>query len=81
MSLILKPLPDNLQGFIKNARRSGFIMMIIGLVGILLPNVISLTLNAFIDSIFLFSALALAYVARQSQTQNQQRFWPYRFTN
>ena len=61
---------DKLQGFIKNARQTGIIMIIIGLVGILLPNLISLTLNAFIGSIFLFSAIALAYIAWKSNYQS-----------
>jgi uncharacterized membrane protein HdeD (DUF308 family) len=61
---------DNLQGFIKNARQTGIIMIIIGLVGILIPNLISLTLNAFIGSIFLFSAVVLAYIAWKSNYQS-----------
>ena len=68
--LILNTPADQLQGFIKNARRIGIIMIIIGLVGILLPNLISLTLNAFVGSIFLFSAIALAYIAWQSKSQS-----------
>ena len=70
MNLFLNISADNLQRFIKNARRTGIIMIIIGLVGILLPNLISLTLNAFIGSIFLFSAIALAYIAWQSKSQS-----------
>lgn len=70
MHPFLNTSADNLQGFIKNARRTGIIMIIIGLVGILLPNLISLTLNAFIGIIFLFSAIALAYIAWQSNSKS-----------
>ena len=70
MHLFLNTSADNLQGFIKNAQRTGIIMIIIGLVGILLPNLISLTLNAFIGIIFLFSAITLAYIAWQSKSQS-----------
>jgi len=70
MKPILNSSADNLQGLIKNARSTGIIMVIIGLVGILLPNLISLTLNAFIGIIFLFSALVLAYIAWQSKSQS-----------
>ena len=70
MNIILNTSADNLQGLIKNARSIGIVMIIIGLVGILLPNLISVTLNAFIGSIFLFSAIALSYIAWQSKFQS-----------
>ena len=74
MSLILQIPDENLQGFIKNARRTGLVMLLIGLLGILLPNLISLTLNAFIGGIFLFSSLVLAYIAWQSHA-NSLSMW------
>jgi uncharacterized membrane protein HdeD (DUF308 family) len=70
VNFILNTSPDNLQRFIKNARSTGIIMIIIGLIGILLPNLISLTLNAFIGGLFLLSAVALTYIAWQSKSQN-----------
>jgi uncharacterized membrane protein HdeD (DUF308 family) len=70
MHLTFNASTDPLQELIKNARKTGIIMMIIGLVGILVPNLISLTLNALIGTLFLISAFSLAYIAWQSQLQN-----------
>ena len=70
MTTILNLSANNLQGFINNARNTGIVMIIIGLVGILLPNLISFTLNAFIGGIFLFSAVALGYMAWQSKSRS-----------
>ncbi|MCU7959938.1 MAG: DUF308 domain-containing protein [gamma proteobacterium symbiont of Bathyaustriella thionipta] len=74
MSLPLQIPAENLQGFIKNARRTGIVMLIIGMTGILLPNLISLTLNAFIGGLFLFSSAVLAYIAWQSHA-NSLSMW------
>lgn len=70
MSFIMNISSDDLQKFTTNARHTGIIMVIIGLIGILLPNLISLTLNALISTLFLFSATALAYIAWQSKSKN-----------
>lgn len=63
MSLILNMPPEQMQAFAVNARRTGIVMVIIGLVGIVLPNLISLTLNMFIGAFFLLSAAVLASMA------------------
>ena len=70
MKLTLNSSTDNLQALIKNARSTGIVMVVIGLVGILLPNLISLTLNVLIGSLFLVSAIVLAYIAWSCQSQN-----------
>lgn len=56
--------------FIKNAKSTGIMMIVIGVIGILTPNVLSLTLNVFIGSLFLLAALALAHSAWQNKTQH-----------
>lgn len=67
MKPVIEASPENLNLFSVNARRTGLVMIVIGLVGIILPNLLSLTLNAFIGGIFLVSAIALAYIAWNSR--------------
>ena len=55
---------------IKNTKSVGIVMIIIGILGILLPNFIGLAFNTFVGGIFLLAALALAVNAWQYQTQN-----------
>ena len=66
MRLLFNISPENIDRFAVNARRTGIVMIVIGLTGIILPNLISLTINTFIGSIFLLSAVALAYIAWRS---------------
>ncbi|WP_428354841.1 DUF308 domain-containing protein [Methyloprofundus sp.] len=44
-------------------------MIVIGIIGIVFPTVISLTLNFFVSSLFFLSALALTYSAFVCRTQ------------
>ncbi len=70
MGLLLDSSPENMNRFSANARRTGIIMIVIGLTGIILPNLISLTINAFIGGIFLFSAIVLGYIAWSAQAHS-----------
>jgi uncharacterized membrane protein HdeD (DUF308 family) len=56
--------------FILNTRRNGIVMIIIGIIGILVPNVISFTLNAFVGGLFLVAAVALAANVMMTKTCN-----------
>ena len=56
--------------FIKNAQVTGLIMILIGIVGIVVPNVIGLSFNVFVGGIFLLAAVALAYNAWKNKQQN-----------
>lgn len=61
MSIFLSLDQHSLEKFNKSAKPTGIAMIVIGIMGIVFPNVTSLTLNFFISSLFFLSALALAY--------------------
>lgn len=63
MRLLIDSTPETINRFTSNARRIGIVMIAIGLIGIILPNLISLTINLFIGGIFLLSAVFLGYIA------------------
>ena len=69
MSMFLSLDQQSLDTFNKNAKSTGIAMIVIGIIGIIFPNLISLTLNLFISSIFLISAIVLAYSAYACKTQ------------
>jgi uncharacterized membrane protein HdeD (DUF308 family) len=56
--------------FIKNTKVIGIVMIIIGVLGILVPNFIGIAFNTFVGGIFLLAALALAFNAWNNKTQN-----------
>ena len=56
--------------FIKNTKAVGIVMIIIGILGILVPNLIGLAFNTYVGGIFLISAIALAFNAWQYKTQD-----------
>jgi uncharacterized membrane protein HdeD (DUF308 family) len=56
--------------FIKNTKMIGIVMIIIGGLGILLPNFIGIAFNTFVGGIFLLAALALAFNAWHNKKQN-----------
>lgn len=56
--------------FIKNTQRTGIVMIIIGIIGILAPNVISFTLNAFVGGLFLLAAVALSANVLMTKSSN-----------
>ena len=70
MRMLLDTSPGNIHRFTHNARRTGIVMIVIGLVGILLPNLVSLTINAFIGGLFLLSAVVLASIAWLSDARS-----------
>ena len=70
MRMLLDTSPGNIHRFTENARRTGIVMIVIGLVGILLPNLVSLTINAFIGGLFLLSAVVLASIAWLSRARS-----------
>ena len=55
--------------FIKNTKTVGIAMIVIGILGVLLPNFIGLAFNTYVGGIFLISAIALAFNAWQYKTQ------------
>jgi uncharacterized membrane protein HdeD (DUF308 family) len=55
--------------FIKNTKAVGIVMIIIGILGILLPNLIGFAFNTYVGGIFLISAIVLAFNAWQYKTQ------------
>lgn len=55
--------------FIKNTKAAGIVMIMIGILGILLPNLIGLAFNTYVGGIFLISAIALAFNAWQYKIQ------------
>lgn len=57
------------KAFIENSKRTGIVMIIIGIIGILLPNVISFTLNALVGSLFLLAAIALTVSVLLTKTK------------
>jgi len=56
--------------FIKNTKAVGIVMIIIGILGILVPNFIGLAFNTYVGGIFLISAIALAFNAWQYKMQD-----------
>lgn len=57
-------MPQSLNSvFIKNTKITGLFMIVIGILGILLPNVVALSFNAFVGGIFLLASAALTYNA------------------
>ncbi len=70
MKMLLDTSPGNIHRFTSNARRTGIVMIIIGLIGILLPNLISLTINVLIGGLFLLSAVVLASIAWLSDARS-----------
>ncbi len=69
MSIFLSLDQQSLEKFNQSAKPAGIAMIIIGIIGIVFPSLISLTLNFFISSIFLMSAIVLAYSAYACRTQ------------
>jgi uncharacterized membrane protein HdeD (DUF308 family) len=70
MGLLIDTSPENMNQFTLNARRIGIVMIVIGLIGIILPNLISLAINTFIGGIFLLSAVALGYIAWRTRSSS-----------
>jgi len=70
MRMLLDTSPGNIHRFTHNARRTGIVMIAIGLVGILLPNLVSLTINTFVGGLFLLSAVVLASIAWLSDARS-----------
>ncbi len=70
MKMLLDASPGNIHRFTSNARRTGIIMIVIGLIGILLPNLVSLTINTLIGGLFLLSAVVLASIAWLSDARS-----------
>ena len=69
MSIFLSLDQQSLEKFNQSAKPTGIAMIVIGIIGIVFPSVISLTLNFFISSLFFLSAIALAYSAYACRTQ------------
>ena len=69
MSIFVSLDQQSLEKFNQSAKPTGIAMIIIGIIGIVFPSVISLTLNFFISSIFFLSAIALAYSAYTCKAQ------------
>ena len=69
MSIFLSLDEQSLDKFNKNAKSTGIAMLVIGIIGIIFPSLISLTLNFFIGGIFLVSTIILAYSAYACKTQ------------
>jgi uncharacterized membrane protein HdeD (DUF308 family) len=55
---------------IKNTRTVGIVMIVIGILGILVPNLIGMAFNTFVGGIFLLAAFALALNAWHTKKQN-----------
>lgn len=55
---------------INTAHKTGLLMVVIGVLGILVPNVIGLSFNAFVGGIFLLASVALTYNAWHNKRQN-----------
>ena len=45
---------------INTAYKTGVFMVVIGILGILVPNIIGLSFNAFVGGLFLFASIPLA---------------------
>jgi len=55
---------------IKNTKVVGTVMIVIGLLGILVPNFIGMAFNTFVGGIFLLASTALAFNAWHNKRQN-----------
>lgn len=55
---------------IKNTKSVGIVMLVIGFLGILVPNFIGMAFNTFVGGIFLLAAFALAFNAWHNKRQN-----------
>lgn len=55
---------------IKNTKTVGIVMIVIGVLGILVPNLIGMAFNTFVGGIFLLAAFALAFNAWHTKKQN-----------
>ena len=55
---------------IKNTKLVGMMMIVIGILGILVPNFIGMAFNTFVGGIFLLAGLALALNAWHNKTQH-----------
>lgn len=55
---------------VKNTKVIGIVMIIIGFLGILVPNLIGIAFNTFVGGIFLLASLALAVNAWHNKKQN-----------
>jgi uncharacterized membrane protein HdeD (DUF308 family) len=55
---------------IKNTRTVGIVMIVIGILGILVPNLIGIAFNTFVGGIFLLASSALAFNAWHTKKQN-----------
>ncbi|TYK67341.1 HdeD family acid-resistance protein [Colwellia echini] len=58
------------MAFARNTKMAGIVMIVIGLLGILVPNFIGIAFNTFVGGIFLLAALALAFNAWHTKNQN-----------
>lgn len=56
--------------FSKGLRKTGIVMIILGVLGILVPNLIALSFNVFVGGIFLLAACALAFNAWLSKKKS-----------
>ena len=56
--------------FIKSTKATGFVMITIGILGILLPSLLGVALNTFVGIIFLLAAIALIFNAWQYKTKD-----------
>lgn len=54
-----------LEKFAKDTKKAGLIMMVIGAVGLLIPQLFSITLSYFVGWLLLFGAFSQAYSAYQ----------------
>ena len=69
MSIFLSLDQQSLEKFNQSAKPTGVAMIVIGIIGIVFPSVVSLTLNFFISSLFFLSAIALAHSAYVCRVQ------------
>ena len=56
--------------FSQRLRKTGIVMIILGVLGILVPNIVALSFNWFVGGIFLLAACALAFNAWLSKRQS-----------
>ena len=69
MSIFLSLDPQSLEKFNAKAKPTGIAMIVIGIIGIVFPMLMSWTLNFFVSSLFLLSAIVLAYSAYACKVQ------------
>jgi len=65
-----KPVQQIKLALIKNTKAVGIIMVIIGVLGILVPNFVGIAFNTFVGGIFLLASTALAFNAWHTKKQN-----------